>query len=488
MLEYGIYYMHGDTTSSTQLFKRSNRHRMLLCPVIQGDRMCQFECEGRLRGGVTFQCPFLRKTTVRDPAQPLLQAYISRTNPNPQPHQGTLLAPMKQETTKALLSTLASTSLKFIDVDKESFKTFCRTLIQIGQKHPQDAVESLLPETERHVLSDMLCQRSVDALDSLFTEIFDRVVSIQFDAATINHKPLMLITVTPLTTPNMQPHTFQLGPSPGNMDEYLVFLSNLFQCLGRNRTSIGNICTDGCPVQRAAIFRFLEILKLPGNQPPLIPNVVWCHNHLLNLITQHLADNQITVSTTVQLTRRIRDFAALAHHKVVRSRLRSICPTFIPSRWLSLWCIQSFIRLHRFTIIRNNYLSQKCVTEIVQYEALLTPLIELQLFFENENTRLMHVLPAILRAIQQYVLISAQPLFCTGDWLLATAYLVHVLLCRFFRPTIYSDAEIHKALVAFALTPVGQKLFQSGSFISGFALDKGLDTAREVLFVFFLSY
>ena len=484
MLEYGMYVLHGDNTSSGALFKRSNRHRLMLCPVLRGDSMCEFEAEGRLRSGITFLCPFLRKTSITDSSQPLLQAYLSsKAKRNPQSYPGVLLTPIKQETTRALLTTLASTSLKFIDVDRQCFRAFCQTLIQIRQQHPGDPLESLAPEMDRHVISDMLCQLSVDALDSLFSAIANTIVSIQFDAATINHKQLMLITVVSLAAPNNRQQTFQLGRSPATLPDYLAFLANIFQCLNQNRTTIGNICTDGCPVQRAAIFQYLRTLRIPSfNQPLLIPNVVWCHNHLLNLICQHLGNNQITESSTVKMTRKIRHFTTLAHHKTVKSHLHAICPTFIPPRWLSLWFIQSFIRLHRATIIRNNYLSEHSLKRIVQYEVLITPVIELQLFFENENTRLMHVLPAILRTIQQYVLVASQPLFSSGEWLLATAYVLHLLFCRFFRSTIYSDAEIHKALIAFALTPIGQRLFQCGAFISGFALDKGLETVRELLY------
>ena len=129
-----------------------------------------------------------------------------------QPHSGVLLAPVKDQTTRALLTNLASTSLKFVDVDRQCFRTFCRTLIQIEQQHPGESLELLTPETERHVLSDTLCQISVEALDSLSADITNALISIQFDAATINRQQLMLITVVSLTAPNNKQRIFQLGP------------------------------------------------------------------------------------------------------------------------------------------------------------------------------------------------------------------------------------------------------------------------------------
>ena len=71
---------------------------------------------------------------------------------------------------------------------------------------------------------------------------------------------------------------------------------------------------------------------------------------------------------------------------------------------------------------------------ILRYEILLTPLMELQLLFEKESTKLIHVFPAILRAFQQYVLISAQPLFATGRRLKATVYTVHQLFKQKVKP------------------------------------------------------
>ena len=352
MLEYGMYILQGGSTGSSQLVKRSNRHRVLLCPVLKGGEACHFECESRLRSGITYQCKFLRKTAIEDPRQPLLPSYItSKKQANTYIHQGVKLTTVKEEATGALLTALASTSLKFIDVDRQCFRDFCKTLIEIGQHHPTDSVGTLMPETERHLISDMLCQRAVKAVDSLFTEISNLVVSIQFDSATINHKQLMLITITVLTSADKQSHVFQLGPSPASLVDYLEFLENIFECLRHNSTTIGNICTDGCPVQRAAIFDYLKQLRLAPNKPELIPNVIWCHNHLLNLITQHIADNPITVESTVKMTKKIQHFATRAHRKMVRTHLHAICPTFIPSRWLSLWCVQSFIRLHRSSIV-----------------------------------------------------------------------------------------------------------------------------------------
>ena len=117
---------------------------------------------------------------------------------------------------------------------------------------------------------------------------------------------------------------------------------------------------------------------------------------------------------------------------------------------------------------------------ILRYEILLTPLMELQLFFENERTKLIHVFPAILRSLQQYILIASQPLFSTGRWLKATVFVVHQLFKRFFFRTVHDMPEIDKAIVAFALTPLGQSLYKLGAFTSGFAIDRSLDNVHDL--------
>ena len=214
--------------------------------------------------------------------------------------------------------------------------------------------------------------------------------------------------------------------------------------------------------------------------------MVWCHNHLTNLITAATAKNTTTVESTVKTARRICRFARKAQTHRYKARLGAICPSVIPSRWLSLWLVQSFIRLHRHTIIENNYLKPSHLKAILRYEILLTPLMELQLLFEKESTKLIHVFPAILRAFQQYVLISAQPLFATGRWLKATVYIVHQLFKRFFFSTVHGVPEIDKAIVAFALTPLGQSLYKLGAFVSGFSVDRSLEDVQSLLFVYLI--
>lgn len=456
-----------------------------MCPITKMGKNCFFHCETRLQAGVLFVCPHLTTTAQNDPHQPLLQHYIKQQKrfQTTETQSGVPLSPIKQEATEALLKLFTNTTIKFTDIDQQDFKSFCCKLIEIGQRKPTEQIQNLLPEMERHCLPDMLCQKAVHTLRDFYQELSGTAVSLQFDEATINHRKLVLVTVTPLQL-HGKAKFFEIGCSPSTKAEYEVFLSNLFDCFHQQSITVGNICTDGYPVQRLAIFSFLQKLSTSLNvihfTPTIRPMVIWCHNHLTNLITAATVKNGVTEKTTVKTAKRISVFARKAQSHRYKSRLGAICPAVIPSRWLSLWLVQSFIRLHRDIIIQNKYIKPIHMKSILRYEILLTPLMELQLFFENERTKLIHVFPAILRSLQQYILIASQPLFSTGRWLKATVFVVHQLFKRFFFRTVHDMPEIDKAIVAFALTPLGQSLYKLGAFTSGFAIDRSLDNVHDL--------
>ena len=494
LLEYGQFHVITDKNTTKKLLRRTNRHRVFMCPIMKMGRNCQFHCETRLQAGVLFVCPHLTRTAQNDPRQPLLQTYLQRQKrfQTAEIQSGVPLSPLKQETTEALLKLFTNTTMKFTDIDQEDFKSFCSKLIEIGQQNPTEQIGTLLPEMDRHTLPNMLCQKAVHTLKQFYDEFCGSAVSIQFDKATINHRKLVLVTLTPLHI-NGKAHFFEIGESPITQEDYQLFLTNLFDCLHQQSITVGNICTDGYPVQRYGIFRFIQRLSTAANlihfTPSIHPVVVWCHNHLTNLITATTVKNTITEDTTVKTAKRISRFARKAQSHRYRAQLGAICPSVIPSRWLSLWLVQSFIRLHRHLIIENNYLKPAHLKAILRYEILLTPLMELQLHFEKECTKLVHVFPAILRALQQYLFIAAQPLFGRGRWLKATVFVVHQLFKRFFFSTVHGPPEIDKAIVAFALTPVGQSLYKLGAFCSGFSVDRSLEDVHTLLsaYLLFLS-
>ena len=473
-----------------------NRHRIAMCPISKGETNCYFEGELRSIKMQNHACDLLKEhtTTTLDHRQPLLRQFLVSSVP-PQTDstnsRGKALPPLKKETTDKLLEFIGSSAISFRDIDSLSFRALCLSLVSAGQQHPTIPPDKLLPEMERHSLSQLMSNQASIPLNDLFRIIEDGFVSVQFDAAKIITKTYLIVTIAPVdeSTP---PLFFQLNIAPSQEVPYIQFLTNLFGCLSLHNVVVGSICTDGCPTQRAGIAQFLSSLRDSSHHHPFevqfIPLMIWCHNHLVNLITQTVWKDPITEPTANRVYQIVCNFAEMSHRRKLRELLGEVCPTIINTRWLSVWLVCSFIRLHRNVIASSQLLARGEIVEILKLELLLSPLMELQLFFENDQTRMYHVFPVVMRTIQQYLLLASHPSFSSTDWLIPVVFVLHNCIKRFFLPNKHTLwPEITLSLHAFSLTPVGQHLYGLGAFGSGFNLNDSLDGMFEVQFVLFVE-
>ena len=479
LLVYGIY------SREEGLIVR-NRHRLALCPLTRGMRNCYLEGELRSAKMQNHECDLLKEfpTASSDHRQPVLHAFARSVPTRPEVSRGKELSPLKRGVTEKLLEYIGSSAISFRDIDSTSFRALCLELISAGQHNPSLSPEQLLPEIERHSLSQLITDQASIPLNDLFRILEDGFVSVQFDAAQIITKNYLIVTIAPMdqTTPAL---FFQLNVAPSQEAQFVQFLSNLFGCLSLHNIVVGSICSDGCPAQRAGIAQFISSLRDPstshGFDVQFIPLMIWCHNHLINLVTQTVWTDLRAQRTTNRVFQVICTFAEMSHRRKLRHLLGGVCPSIINTRWLSVWLVCSFIRLHRNAISSNHLLQEVDIVDILKLEILLTPLMELQLFFENEKARMYHVFPVVMRCIQEYLLLAAHPSFSSTEWFIPVVIILHNLIKRFFLPNKHTQwPEITLSLLAFSLTPIGQHLYGLGAFGSGFSFNHSLERIFEL--------
>ena len=214
--------------------------------------------------------------------------------------------------------------------------------------------------------------------------------------------------------------------------------------------------------------------------PFIAPIHIPCFNHKINLVLTHSIHDNPMLARTVDL---LRQFSAAANSSDNQRVLQKHCPVFIQTRWLSLSYICSYIRIKRNIILGNNYLTPSQILTIFQLEILLTPLFELHLFLEREQTKMYEVFPAILRTLLQYERIIDSDAFATMDWCGAIYSFLHYLCLL-----TLSGTTGNLIALAFSLTPVGTYLFQQGKFSSGFNPNRSILDSAQVLFYLLLSF
>ena len=138
-----------------------------------------------------------------------------------------------------------------------------------------------------------------------------------------------------------------------------------------------------------------------------------CFNHRVNLVLVHSMQKSQYLTRIIALLRQFSTAAASADYQKL---LQKHCPVSIQTRWLSLSCICSYIRMKCNVILDNNYLIACAFMSILRFELLLTPLFELHLFRETEHTKLYEVFPAIMRTLLQYETIMKVKTLWSPDW------------------------------------------------------------------------
>ena len=201
---------------------------------------------------------------------------------------------------------------------------------------------------------------------------------------------------------------------------YADKLFKVINFLRHRNIFVVSICWDGALAQVSGIQDLRKRISAeqvpPSKRFPIIPLHIPCFNHGINLALRHATSIPV-LSNIIEL---LQSFAAESGTKAYRDVLIKNCPSFLATRWFSLWNIASFIRLNRVSITRGSLLTSQTILDILKTEILLTPFTELTLFFETDQVQLSQTYPAILRALTQFSAIAANTYFSTGDWLYAT--------------------------------------------------------------------
>ena len=286
----------------------------------------------------------------------------------------------------------------------------------------------------------------------------------------------MSVTVQGLS-PIATPLFFQLAPAPSTSQEYAQFVTELQSLLLAHNIEISSIVTDGLPAQLSGIQTALSNVHNLPIKPILKPFHIPCLNHRINLVVIHAFQRVGHLST---IRAQLIKFACNSTTTACQSVLHKHCPKYIHTRWLCMSQICSFIRMKRRQIIRHDLMSPRDVRDVMMTEILLLPLLELQLFFESELTKLCDAFPAILRAISEYKIILSFSQFQSKDWL----YSISELLCLLHTMTL--SKETGKLIsLAFSLTSCGRRLLREKRFASAFRLDSPQSALDMHMFVSF---
>ena len=449
------------------------RHSEVICPVVRGVDSCTRV--GKLRDGgiIHHDCPLL--------SQPKITTF-------PIFHPNTRQESLRQlqSSRKSLLYKLMELLITFFAGNPVSFRLLAspnfRNLLlgicQLGRERADLPPEVIIPRLSVHSIPRMLKLRAIDVFNSLLDDLKGSFVSLMMDAATIAHKSYLAITICK-TEPNSPLLFFQLINAPSTKEDYTAVVLKTVRFLQSKEIDVASICSDGASAQITGIGQARQTLlsiKDPLEQrPSLIPIHVPCLNHRVNLALIHTITN---CPTLTRITDILKSFTHEAVKKANYTLLDKTCPSFIPTRWFSLWNIATYIRLKRNVIISSNLLPPQIVQEILMLEVLLTPFTELTLFFETENVRFAQVFPALLRAFNEFLLIIQHPAFNKGEWLRIIVEAMRNLFNYCLSGTLG-----YLAALAFSLVPEGRFLKLHNMLLSGYRLDSNLSDSFRYQFV-----
>ena len=462
---------------------RVDRHLPLLCPFEENQKPCG--CCGHPKvASIRFHDCLLQHGTL----QPQITSIFPRVVDHKEPydafsalsHSRLRETPAQHQVLELIAELIAGTSVSMTLASSPNFYHTICSLVHLGQIHYTSPIRDLVPIITRQKLSCTIQRKSQESYTSLYNQITDEYVSVMFDSSSINYTKYLAVTVVKNCS-NSTPLFFRLVKSPMDAISYNDCVYELLLLLGRYNVQVTAICTDGLPAQVQGIKAMIEkIRRAPSlylEDPFMAPIHIPCFNHRVNLVLVHSMQQSKFVAMVVADLRRFSAAAACTDYQTI---LQKHCPVFIPTRWLSLSCICSYVRMKRHVILANNYLTLDSIRSILRFELLLTPLFELHLFLEREQTKLHEVFPAILRAILQYELImNCRPL-SSPDW----CYAIFIIVRNLIELTL-SGSTGNLIALAFSLTPVGTYLFQQRRFGSGFNPTKPILESAEVLFFLF---
>ena len=479
LVELFVMFSYEPTRRSQILSTIDVSHKIAMCPVVRKFTPCAYEGYLRYAGFRHHICTSLIYRNLTETA-------LFDRSVNPAARQigfarGTVNE--RLETRKVLLDMLlpliGGTAVSYSTAGSSEFHSFCRKLIELARTHPSLTPKELYPAMSPMFLSYEMHRRADQMIRNALLPLRNSVISIMIDAGTIAHKHTLAVAFCRLSL-DAQPQFLQLCHGPASTVEYYSTLMELAtELLYKYAIEIGVICTDGLVSQITAVKRLnLRLAEIAASETAsfryILPVHFPCLNHRVNLVTQHyFSDDGITGS----IKEKLRLFAVEANKKRLHDIFGKPCPTLLEWRWLSAHFIASFVRLHRMAILEHNILPLDDLISILRCEIVLTPLMELQLFFESAKMKLCFIFPAILRCFHQYGYIICSKHFSNPQ----SFTIITKIVVKLFNEVI-SGYIGSLAFLAFILTPIGRLLLQQNRILSAYTLWMPLEAVPTKLF------
>ena len=441
--------------------KRKNSRKLCLCPIRKGKEACNFQKLSNNTALHNHKCPLLDSvaiTQIFNPAPDSFSLFTSLA-----PNISTSQEKVERMGTELIVWLTAQAGLSYSFVSGAKFETFARGLVKVGQEHQSMPVEQIIPHLSRQQLKVLTERQAAQIFVNFYRKYTNRYVNVLFDCGKIAHHNYCAICVCGYGSTE-RPTFFQFAIAPSTKNDYILFYNQLLSNFQKWNIHVGTVCTDGLTAQVNAVYdchkRMREGLPVGSFIPSLIPKHVPCLNHRINNVVQSVLSNNPFVAPR-RLA--IMEFLSRANTKEIQEILKEHSPVFIETRWLSLQCIFSYIRTHRKELLLYNLIDPQLIVDCLYLEILITPLMELHLFFEMHSTKISHAYPAVVRALYQYFELSRLVPFCTGEWL-------HVLTeftIQLFIKTLNSSMR-NLLLLSFIYSDIGRFFWLRKEFPIGF--------------------
>ena len=128
-------------------------------------------------------------------------------------------------------------------------------------------------------------------------------------------------------------------------------------------------------------------------------------------------------------------------------------------------------------ILEHNILPLDDLISILQCEIVLTPLVELDLFFESAKMKLCFIFPALLRCFHQYGFLICNKHFSNPQ----SFTVITMIVVKLFNEVIAGYTGT-LAFLAFILTPIGRLLLQQNRILSAYSMWMPLEAVSTKMF------
>ena len=470
------------TPAQQQKHQAEDRHKYMLCPICREGQFCGKTGYVRNSGIADHICPLLGNCPVTTFGSSIVTHKNADDQPSGTARHRRLIPGVKPLIEQSVLQLISATPISFSLVASKQFRNFMESLISIGQTYSIYSPDSLVPYLDSHTFPPLILKKLEANITTLLMRLANKAVSLMCDAGKINHHHYLAFTIAEYSQ-EAPIFFFKLVSGPWTSEQYCSTLIKLLQQLTRWNITVATIITDGLAAQSAGIIALQQIIA--SRQAPnleeltFIPLHIPCYNHRVNLALTDLFKHDSMLEGVRQT---LLEFATDSDKAIYQTMLKKHCPSFIKTRWLSLWFICSFIRLKRHIICDAGWMPAENIIAIIKLEIILTPLMELHLFLETETTRFCYFFPALLRCFQQYIQLLNDPEFNSGEWL----HSIRTVMFSLYNKTC-TDPIIHLAQLAFAFTSIGRALIQRSITLAGFIPNEPLAASVAKLFVFYLS-